>query len=206
MLLVVTVALPIYVVGSIVYRVLANWKAGTPLRVLLSAVVALAWWSAAGAVWPSGPLWLRRTLGFSAAFVIVASVAFVALRFSWARLMYRWRVLVSMLVGVTVVAAVEARTIDGFDGTVSLLILGDHTQYAPSYSDSGWRRIRTGMTPIEVEGILGRPLDEWTVPDDKGRVYRRWARSRDGSDNFRVRVVTFLGGRVSEKSAYIFPD
>ena len=62
------------------------------------------------------------------------------------------------------------------------------------------------MTPIEVEGILGRPLDEWTVPEDQDRVYRRWARSRDGSDNFRVRVVTFLGGHVSRKWAYIFPD
>jgi hypothetical protein len=120
--------------------------------------------------------------------------------------MHLWRVVLSVLVGVSVVAAVEARTIDGFEGTVTLLILGDHTQYAPSYSDTGWRRIQTGMTPIEVEGILGRPLDEWTSSSGTGRVYRRWARSRDGSDNFRVRVVTFLEGRVSEKSAYVFPD
>jgi hypothetical protein len=99
---------------------------------------------------------------------------------------------------------IEVVTLDGMNGVI-LSIAGDHTTYASSYSDAGFRRIQVGMTPTEVEAILGHPLDEWTVPNDGGRVRWRWTNSRDSSKDFRVRVVTFLAGRVEEKSAYVNP-
>jgi len=155
------------------------------------------------AAWPDRPSWLLWTIRGSPDFVLVATVAFIAVRLSLPKMVRRRRILISLLFGFAFVGAVEAWTLDGFDGPLRLLFLGDHSMYARSYSDAGFKRIQVGMTPGEVEGILGHPIDEWTVHNDGGRLRWRWTRSRDGSKDFRVRVVTFLGGHVEEKSAYV---
>jgi hypothetical protein len=59
------------------------------------------------------------------------------------------------------------------------------------------------MTAEQVQQLLGKPLDEWT-PNGSGHVYWRWTQSRDGSHYYRYRLVTFLAGRVDEKSAYSY--
>ena len=202
MFLAVTVGLPMWAFGATVYHALADWRRGTCQRILLSLAATLGW-VAVMAAWSDRRSWLQWTIRTSPDFVLVAAVAFIAVRLLMPKMVWRSRILISLLLGFTFVGAVEAWTLDGFDGSLRLLLLGDHTRYAQSYSDTAFKRIEVGMTPDQVEGILGRPFGEWNVSRDGSRLNWRWTESRDGSKEYRVRVVTFLGGHVEEKSAFV---
>ena len=75
------------------------------------------------------------------------------------------------------------------------------TVYAPGYSESQFRRVRIGMTPNEVESILGRPIR-------KDSTSRRWSPCENWiyseppppgtiGDNYWRRWVLFDDGKVS---------
>jgi hypothetical protein len=196
----VTFGLPMWAVGATVYYALADWRQSTCARVLLSLAATLGWVAVMAAL-PDHRSWLQWTIRASPDFVLVAAVVFIAVRLLSPKAIWRSGILISLLLGFALVGAIEACTLDGFDGSLRLLFLGDHTKYARSYSDTAFKRILVGMTSGDVEGILGRPIDEWMV--DGGRLNWRWTESGDGSKEYRVRVVTFLGGHVEEKSAFV---
>jgi hypothetical protein len=52
----------------------------------------------------------------------------------------------------------------------SLLADGDDTVYASGYADRGFRAIFRGMTPLEVEELVGKPIEEFTFSE----VVRPW--------------------------------
>jgi hypothetical protein len=72
------------------------------------------------------------------------------------------------------------------------------TVYAPGYSESQFRRVRIGMTPNEVESIVGRPIRKdstsswapcwiYSEPPPHGTI----------GDNYSRRWVIFNNGKVS---------
>src|SRR4051794_21353375 len=82
------------------------------------------------------------------------------------------------------------------------------TQYAPGFSESRFAGIRVGMTPAQVESILGRPLDEFGWKGEGGTSVKFWpySRSRLGL-SYHVRHVYFRNERVSAiRSEYEYAD
>jgi hypothetical protein len=137
-------------------------------------------------------------------FVAVGTLAFVLISVFSPGTAIRYRVGVAFLLAIAIVGGIQAASIDGFHGAACSTILGDHTEYAPSYSASGFNRITTGMSVHEVEGLVGKPLEEWTVPGEQGQRYWRWTKSRDGSHHYRYRVARFRNAHLEEKSAFFF--
>jgi hypothetical protein len=192
--------LPLVVLGTTTYALATarGWMSACE-RMLLSIAVALGVVSLVGAY---GPNWLLQVVfSFAPGFVLVAGAAFIVASICLRRMPIGGRIAIVSLMAVTALGTVEATTLDGFDGILCALILSDHTAYASTYSASGFRQIQVGMTTREVEALLGRPLDEWTVPGPSPRIYWRWSRSRDGSQYYRRRVVSFSSGRLAAKSA-----
>lgn len=96
----------------------------------------------------------------------------------------------------------------GTEEVVLDLLLTDDTIHAPGYTDDQFNLIEVGMTESEVLRRLGPPIDEPYHPQidrqdwDKGM---RWTRSAHDS-HYKVRVVLFRAGRVSEKFAEFYVD
>jgi outer membrane protein assembly factor BamE (lipoprotein component of BamABCDE complex) len=88
------------------------------------------------------------------------------------------------------------------DNALSLAIEED-TEWAPKYSDSGFRRVRLGMSRAEVHTLLGPPLESWTR-DDK-RFYEEWTRSPSDT-HYRRRYIVFENGTVVEVRAMVYFD
>jgi hypothetical protein len=192
--------LPLVVVGTTTYALATarGWMSVRE-RVLLSIAVALGVVSLVGAY---GPDWLLQVVfSFAPGFVLIGGAAFIVASICLRRMPIGGRIAIVSLMAITVLGTVQATTLDGFDGTLCALILSDHTAYAPTYSASGFKQIQVGMAAGEVEALLGRPLDEWTIPGHPPRLYWRWSRSRDGSQYYRRRVVSFSDGRLADKSA-----
>ena len=88
------------------------------------------------------------------------------------------------------------------------VLLADDTLYAPGYSDVQFNAIRVGMTEAEVLSRLGPPIDEPYSPRYEGAGWdkgMRWAKSAHDS-HYKVRVIRFRAGRVSEKTAEFYVD
>jgi hypothetical protein len=103
-----------------------------------------------------------------------------------------------MLMGLSgcALGAAHVLLLDGLDGTVARVVLGEDTEFAPGYTDASFRRVREAMAAPEVEALLGVPLERrrGVTPDDEAWWYTR---SRRGSHH-RQRIVVFNHGRVSE--------
>ena len=75
------------------------------------------------------------------------------------------------------------------------------TVYSPGYSESRFRRVRIGMTPTEVESIVGHPIRK----DSTSQRWSPWENSIYSEppphgtigDNYWRRWVLFNDGRVS---------
>jgi hypothetical protein len=177
-----------------------NWMTGTGRKTLVSITV--------GALFLLAVFVPSPQVGFLVApgLVLVATTAFLVVGSCIRGTAIRYRVGVALLLAVAIVGGVQAATVDGFRGALCSTILGDHTMYAPSYSASGFNRIRAGMSVQQVEGLVGKPLDEWTVPADQGQLYWRWTKSRNGSHYYDYRVARFRNGHLEEKTAFFFCD
>jgi hypothetical protein len=109
--------------------------------------------------------------------------------------------------GTSVLVYAHFRTLDGMTGLIFGTLLPEDTVYASGYSDSGFRRIRVGMSRAEVESLVGAPQKEWPVeqvangPD----VGARWSYS-PADTNFRCRVVLFRKGAVVAKHTEFYLD
>jgi hypothetical protein len=103
--------------------------------------------------------------------------------------------------------------IDGLDGWLWSRVLTEDTQYTPAYTDTGFRRVRVGMSETEALSLLGPPQKRWQIdhrstggPDTGGPdIGERWSFS-PGDTNFRCRVLLFRKGRVVEKHAEFYVD
>jgi hypothetical protein len=138
--------------------------------------------------------------------VLVATTAFLVVSSFVRRTAIRYHLGVAFLLAVAIAGGIQVATVDGFGGALCSTILADHTMYAPSYSASGFNRIKAGMSLQEVAGLVGQPLEEWTVPADQGQLYWRWTQSRGGSHHYRYRVARFRNGHLEEKIAFFFCD
>jgi len=71
------------------------------------------------------------------------------------------------------------------------------TVYASGYSESQFRRVRVGMTPIEVDSILGPPLEKNST-SKRWSHYENWIYSEPPpiGANYWRRWVMFDGGKV----------
>jgi len=87
------------------------------------------------------------------------------------------------------------------------LALNDDTIYASGYTDDQFNSIRVGMSEGEVVHRLGAPLDTYypTVADPTWDKGMRWSKSAHDS-NYKVRVLLFRRGHVSEKFAEFYVD
>lgn len=108
-------------------------------------------------------------------------------------------------VGLMVLFHALIRPMDGYCALHSSMVGWEDTEYAPGYSESGFRRIHEGMSQSEVEQWVGRPLDvvgpEGGEPKEESWLYTRSPTSKD----YRRRIVTFREGRVSHiLSEYYF--
>jgi hypothetical protein len=195
----VVFVLPALVVATTTFVLLtAARRMGRPGKILLSVTV--------GVVFLIGVFVPNPQLGFLVApgVVLIATIAFLLISTFIGGTAIRYRVSVALLVAVAIVGGIQVATIDGFQGALCSTILADHTTYAPSYSASGFNRAKVGMSLQEVEGLVGKPLEEWTVPGNQGQLYWRWTKSRDGSHYYRYRVATFRDGHLEEETAFFF--
>jgi len=193
---------PVLVVATSTFMLLTarNWVAGGTGRIVISVTV--------GVLFLVGVFVLNPQIGFLVApgVVLVATIAFLVICSFTRGTTIRYRVGVALLLAVAIVASVQIVTVDGFQGALCSTILADHTTYAPSYSASGFNRLKSGMSVQDVEALVGRPLEEWTIPGDQGQLYWRWSKSRDGSHYYRYRVARFRNGHLEEKTAFFFCD
>jgi hypothetical protein len=74
-------------------------------------------------------------------------------------------------------------------------LLGHDTRYAAGYSESGWRKLRRGMTTREVEAILGPALKK--IHYERDHEIWSYTDSPRGSDYWR-RAVSFRGDVADE--------
>lgn len=95
-------------------------------------------------------------------------------------------------------------TLDGFGGLFfGDICKDDTTEYASGYSDSGFRRLRKGMTEEDVRALLGEPLLRLDIatqnklsPGGSAKA-EAWRYSRTPNDgSYRKRIVCFEDGKV----------
>jgi hypothetical protein len=94
---------------------------------------------------------------------------------------------------------------DGWPGALEPLLIGDDTDFAPSYSAYGFWRIRQGMTSREVLDLVGEPLERHRTSGEVRTEGWRWTRSPHHS-SYRIRAVVFKEGRVVEKESIFYVD
>ena len=75
-----------------------------------------------------------------------------------------------------------------------------NTAYSEHYSESRFNSIQPGMTPAEVEAVIGPPLHKDTYAHlpggDLDRVDWSYSEQFDARRNFWRRQVVFNGGKV----------
>jgi hypothetical protein len=157
--------------------------------------------------------WFGQLIGFAfwvpPIFVVPAALvavpAWIALKYLVPTLsdFYRWAVIGVLTMGVITVLHIS--TLDGLVGATYGLLLPDDTEYTASYSANAFRRVAVGMTEEQVQALLGAPLDKGPVFRQPARIGWWWSHSPHDS-HYRVRAVTFEGGVVVGKDAYLHLD
>jgi hypothetical protein len=94
--------------------------------------------------------------------------------------------------------------LDGLTGAFFSLGEKENTVYATGYTDSGFRRIRQGMSSNDVLSILGPPLAKYDLKNPH-RVL--WQYSKEIEDlSFSVRNVIFKDAFVCEVICEYYVD
>jgi hypothetical protein len=85
---------------------------------------------------------------------------------------------------------------------------GHHTVYAPGYSESKFRAVRSGMTPSQVVALLGPApwVGSWGSADRVGGEAWSYTRPSRPNGNYWLRVVYSEDGRVDEVDAGYYVD
>ena len=106
---------------------------------------------------------------------------------------------------ITVLFSVHYMFLDGVSGLIFAPVFGDTTTYAPRYSDSGFRRVRKGMSEQQIQDLIGSPLGEtWGyVPLHERKPYDSsdpcaWVHIRDG------RVEEYVDPRCTKQGVRPF--
>ena len=118
-----------------------------------------------------------------------------------------WTSILALPVHARLMRGVRAWPIDGTEGLVLGVLLGEDTVYAPRYSDSGFRHVVLGMSRSQVEALIGAPQRKWPTDEhtDHPDVGARWSYS-PGDTHFRCRVLLFRNGVVVEKHSDFYVD
>lgn len=102
----------------------------------------------------------------------------------------------------------ERLLLDGIDGVVFGWLSEDETEYAPRYTALGFVSVQPGISRAAVHGLLGEPLESWTVQpadSDSPDQAERWSRSpRAGS--YYLRIVYYRDSRVVSKLSELYFD
>lgn len=94
--------------------------------------------------------------------------------------------------------------LDGIGGIIFPLISRTDTEYALGFSHRAFLKISPGMTPMEVEQQLGPPIKKYVV---RKTGETGWKYSQTPSDaSYRIRIVFFRDGRVSERLSEFYSD
>ena len=136
---------------------------------------------------------------FSIVFVLVSLVLHAVLKLK--RYQRHWA---AAVVAGSVTLSLPFVLLDGWPWTLMPLVWEDDTEFSPGYSEVGFWKVEAGMSPADVVARVGAPLERYRIPDSEG-VGWRWTRSPHDS-SYRVRVVIFLDGRVSEKISVFYVD
>jgi hypothetical protein len=72
----------------------------------------------------------------------------------------------------------------------------NNTNYSVNYSEERFMSLHTGMTPVQVEAILGPPLYKSTLPGEPGRVEWSYSAQIIHTKNYYRRDVVFKDNRV----------
>jgi len=110
--------------------------------------------------------------------------------------------LLAILIGI--LTSVHFYSLDGLVGLIFSHV-GDTTVYSKSYTDAAFRKVRIGMTESEVLGILGEPLETYTIEHMPKATGMRWSKTPDDS-SYAVRVIIFEEGKVKERISEYYID
>jgi hypothetical protein len=72
----------------------------------------------------------------------------------------RGRRLIGLAISILLLATTHLVFLDGIEGAIAPLVFPTRTDYAPGYSDRGFRRVREGLTKSDVHRLLGAPVRE----------------------------------------------
>jgi hypothetical protein len=96
--------------------------------------------------------------------------------------------------------------VDGFDGLLMGLLLGEDTTYAAGYSARGFDAVTLGMSRADVEALIGPPQKEYSLDEsDPREMGARWSFS-PGDTHYRCRGLLFRDGKVYEKHTEFYVD
>ncbi len=191
------------------------WLASAYLAVHYTAVlvlgpkrlVGLLGETAYNALIPVGGLPLLFLVAMAAAaWVVPFCVAYVAVSvfLHICGLGRRSRLWAAALVAAGVTLSLPFVMLDGWPWELMQVAWEDDTEFAPTYSALGFSLVRVGMSPAEVVAAVGPPLERYPIRES-GEEGWRWTRSPHDS-SYRVRVVIFRNGRVSEKHSEFYVD
>jgi hypothetical protein len=191
------------------------WLTSTYLVVYYTAVLLLGperlfrllGEAAYNALIPTGgfPLLVLMAVG-AVVWIIPFCVAFAAVSvlLSVCSLTRRSRLWAAAVLAAGLTLSLPLIMLDGWPWALMRLAWEDDTQFAPGYSAVGFSLVSVGMTPAEVVAAVGPPLERYPIPES-GEEGWRWTRSPHHS-SYRVRVVVFRKGRVSEKHLEFYVD
>jgi outer membrane protein assembly factor BamE (lipoprotein component of BamABCDE complex) len=113
------------------------------------------------------------------------------------------QIVCAALVVIVMLGGLHVFLLDGLDGFFFGLSNDESTHYAQGYSDNQFRRVRSGMREAEVFALLGEPLSRYPVRGERtGWLYSE----RGGDGDYRVRVIIFREGEVTERISEYYVD
>lgn len=96
---------------------------------------------------------------------------------------------------------------DGWEAAVVSLFYRTDTEFSTAYTETGFSRLKIGMSQKEVLDILGKPLDVFRVHSIDGGNSMGWRYTKSpGDHSYRVRVVIFEGEKVSRILSEFYVD
>lgn len=152
-------------------------------------------------------------------FVLASILTVGVLRLAFPGQSLRARLRVAALTGLILTASLPLVLFDGWPTPLWALVCGDDTEFAPQYSAWSFFQIRIGMTELELERTLGKPLEIWPHEDEfvrytsktqltntSGKTYGwQYTRSPNNS-SYRRRIVDVKDGRVVGKGSEFYVD